>query len=986
MMQDARKGRIAGLLVLGLLLGMALMPLVPAGASDGTSSRAIVEDETAGGCATNDNPGCAQPLVPSGGGQQWVGGSIIDDGSDPFDVYVVAGADAGMVINLTIYLNGAVGDLQQVRLGLLGPTLNLVTDGDSMSRYGSLAALVVVSGDYYVRVEPLDDQSVAIPYVLSARSATPPVVDISGLGPGATISQGGTLDLAGPNTAAWYAVDLSAGPDVNDVLNVSATFDPTIAQMDLYVRDLRVEQETWWTNTSWNGEAAYGGSGPVEWAEAAASFDDRLYVSLIDFSGADAFNLDFARTTAPSDGDNSPATATPILRTPGQVQTVATGTLDWSYDKYDFYTIDLQAGEGLPVDFVLQGPTPGNYRINLLRENSSSGLLDFVYFAFGSGGTLSIAPTDLPAGTYFLRVMASVPFNASDLNQIGDWWTGRSHTDYTLVVDLPDRDSDPTVATDAPVNLTIPEDTVDTTVSVADLFVDVDVTDPELQDVLSYAIDLPPEHIEAEILSDAGSTLRLVPEADWNGETSVRLKAEDLYGGSVTYTLDLAVSYLNDAPVLVANPGTILAPFTVKGGEVNASVGPIHLATLFADVDLPYDDLLQYGATGTTAQASVQPIVSGSELTFGPATVPAPGDGPFTVPLTVTATDSFAVPISYTVNVTVLAPDGELLFNGTGTTVTVLEGGNLTLDLQALGLFVQTRNRSLTYTLLDVDSDNIDVAVTPGGIATIEAKGDFNDAIGVEVSVRASHTDSNLLQQADGTFSVIVAAVPDAPVITGHLPAGPDNGTVTLAEGQSLAFSAAVDDVDSATTLLHHQWFLDDDVVSISASGYTYEASYESAGTHHVRLHVVDETGLGADISWVIEVSPTNRRPTMSVESPSNGSTLDKGPAPLRVVVGDPDGDSLTLAVTDLDTGEALGGGSATGHNATTVEVPIPLKAGKTRHLHLVLTDSAGATTALDWSIAAKKKHKETPGFGTPAVLLSLLLALVVISRSRRRP
>jgi thiol-disulfide isomerase/thioredoxin len=180
----------------------------------------------------------------------------------------------------------------------------------------------------------------------------------------------------------------------------------------------------------------------------------------------------------------------------------------------------------------------------------------------------------------------------------------------------------PTVSMAAKTEITINEDEV-YNLNAAEIF-----NDPE-GDPLTISID-PATHFTSEI---TGTTVKLTPEADWNGEESITVYATD--GGfhtPVPHTIKFTVTPVNDAPMALEETKTIY----MLEDSVNKD---LILDNQFTDVD---GDTLTYSVEGNTnlavnimSDSSVEIDATGEfvgqELITFKATDPSGAVGPWNV-------------------------------------------------------------------------------------------------------------------------------------------------------------------------------------------------------------------------------------------------------------------------------------------------------------------------------------------------------------------
>ncbi len=998
----ANDGRRISLGLIALMVLVTASPLVTVDAS-GPAPRLLTEDETAiGGCSNNDNFACAQTILTVttlGGEETLTGTSSIADRTDHYRIEDVA---PGMILNASLHLTSSAGFGDQViYIELYNPYKNdRIAWSESKHPWEAVSALVVIGGDWYLRLISKKDAGSQITYTLNVRAEFPEEIDITGLNPGQEITRTVSISNASYRPGYWWRIKADAGTSVNDVINVSAAgWDPvTDGQFDLYIRDFRGFSWANWYNVSWWGEEyPPGGTGRIEEAEAATSFTTALdpklegyYVDIQAWNGSGSATLYFAKKTHASDGDNTPDDAVEMVRTPGQQAFVVEDHVDWSYDHQDWYKFDLAAGESMSAKITLKNQPVGIYRVSIHTVNDTNGGYNVVHSV---SNIVDEAPTnsatasvfDAVDTTYYVRVMAQVPINPANVSNLADWHRNTAHADYTLEVTLPDRDTAPTIENPLQDDtIFVTEDTPHTTTVLSSIFADDDMTDPELQDALVYSLVNTPEHLEVSI-DPVTTVLSLSPQADWSGQDYVLLRATDLYGKFAEYNISIVVSNENDQPVVAPGAVDLLRSFFVRHGQVNETYANISVASLFLDADIAFaNDKLVYSVEGQTSDADVMPrITAANKLEFDPAQVYGNGAGPFIVPLTVTATDLMSEHVSYSVDVSAFPDEGIVKALQPSGQLTLDEGSSVLLDLTTY--FVQTRSKQMHYSVTESTSPNITVAFNDNDTATLGSTGDFTSDIGVGLKVRAYTTVP--FSEATVTLLVFVKDVPDAPRITQTVPDLSLITEISVAEGVGEEFfQVTVDDVDTPQNKLRFFWFVDGEPVTSSGRSWTYAPDYDAAGAHEVSIKVQDDAGLVATYAWPVTVTNTNRAPSVVFVTPQNNSQQDHSKVKFIAEATDPDGGTLTFEWSEAGTPVANPStGNANGTTPAPSTVELTFKKGSTHQIDLVVTDSEGAKVRRSLVISIKTASGDTPGFEGVAMVAALMAAALLISARKRR-
>ncbi|MGB4866697.1 MAG: Ig-like domain-containing protein, partial [Hyphomicrobium sp.] len=163
------------------------------------------------------------------------------------------------------------------------------------------------------------------------------------------------------------------------------------------------------------------------------------------------------------------------------------------------------------------------------------------------------------------------------------------------------------------------------------------------------------------VVVNANGTYTYTPAPNYNGPDSFTYTVSDGNGGTVTRTVAITVTPLNDIPVV----SEIKAPPSVDGGKVTFDVSKV-----VVDVD---GDALTYSATGLPPGLSINPT---SGVITGTLPKDASQSGPYTVTLTVDDGKGGVVTKTFTWPVTNPAPsatdDSAFVKAGEATTVNVL--------------------------------------------------------------------------------------------------------------------------------------------------------------------------------------------------------------------------------------------------------------------------------------------------------------------------
>lgn len=367
--------------------------------------------------------------------------------------------------------------------------------------------------------------------------------------------------------------------------------------------------------------------------------------------------------------------------------------------------------------------------------------------------------------------------------------------------------------------------------------VTVTATDSD-NDPLSYSVTTNPTK---GAVTGGGSTgaFTYTPNANFNGTDSFVVTASDGKGGSVTQTINVTVSPVNDAPTVDK------ATVAVTGAEDTAITGQ----TVATDVDntaLTYT--VTQGANGTVA------IGTDGKYTYTP-NANFNGTDTFTVKVS-DGTDS----VTQTVNVTVTpVPDNPTADADNTKALTVAE--------DTAGVIV------VAFTDPDAPSDtNLKFSLTDTpdhGKLTTNADGDlvytpdanFNGTDSITYTITDNNGGSTTY-----TVPITVTAVNDAPDITAP-------SKIDATGGTAVDFTIVATDVDGDTLTYTFTGTGADNVTAKAGGGYTYTPDKGFTGTDTFVITANDGHG-GTDTQSVsVQVGPQVTTKTIDIGNPADPAT-----------------------------------------------------------------------------------------------------------------
>ena len=350
-------------------------------------------------------------------------------------------------------------------------------------------------------------------------------------------------------------------------------------------------------------------------------------------------------------------------------------------------------------------------------------------------------------------------------------------------------------------------------------------------EVITYAVVSSPSHGTMTITNGATGTFIYTPGANYNGSDSFTYSVTDSKGASNTYSMNVTVNSVNDAPVA--------ASIVVNINEDETRTGILPAAT---DVE---NDTVTY-AIGTAANHGTVMItnISTGAYSYTP-TANYNGADSFTY----TVTDSLGAKNTYTVNVNIAAiNDAPTAANGSiSTNEDIAYSGSLPAATDADG-------DAISFAVGTAASHGI-VTITNSatGAFIYTPNSNYNGPDNFTYSITDSHGGVNTY-----TMAVSVASVNDLPV-AGNLSATVAEDSVLAAQALPLATDADGDTVTySISTAAAHG------TVTLSGTSYTYTPATNYNGADSFSYKVADGKG-GENIYTVsLTVTAVNDAPVAS--------------------------------------------------------------------------------------------------------------------------
>ena len=378
-------------------------------------------------------------------------------------------------------------------------------------------------------------------------------------------------------------------------------------------------------------------------------------------------------------------------------------------------------------------------------------------------------------------------------------------------------------------------------------------------DSLSYRVVGQPTH---GTLSGTGPNLTYTPEADYFGADSFGFVVNDGTVDSVTATVSITITAVNDAPV-------------AQGQSVTTNEDTVLVITLVAtDVD---GDTLTY----TVMDLPTHGTLSGTapNLTYTPAENYAGADS-FTFKANDGTLDSNVATVSITVTAVNDAPVAQ------DQSVSTNEDTALVIGLVA----TDAEGDSLTYVVVSAPTHGTLSGSAPN--LTYTPNADYNGSDSLTFKANDGVTDSNV-----ATVNITVTAVNDAPVAQSQ--------SVNTNEDTALAISLVGTDDDGDGLTYTVVSLPTHGTLSGTAPNLTYTPEADYSGNDSFGFVVNDGTVDSAIATVSITVTAVNDAPVAQDQSVS---TNEDTALVIGLVATDTEGDGLTYAVVSAPTHGTLTG------------------------------------------------------------------------------
>jgi large repetitive protein len=375
-------------------------------------------------------------------------------------------------------------------------------------------------------------------------------------------------------------------------------------------------------------------------------------------------------------------------------------------------------------------------------------------------------------------------------------------------------------------------------------------------DTRAFAVTTPPAHLDLDVASNGDYSY--TPELNFNGSDSFGVTASDGHGGSATFTVNVTVTAVNDAPVCSAGSASGDEDTTITGSAASSC----------SDVD---GDTLTYARTVTA--------------THGTATVQSNGSFSYVPAANWHGSDSF----------TVTASDGSLSATTTvSVTVASVNDAPACTGLARGGTEDTTATGNIAGQCSDDDGDTLSFSgggaghgtagVDPDGHYSYAPAADFHGADSFGVSAADGNGGSTPF-----TVTIEVAAVNDAPVCSAASTSGNEDTTIAG------SVSGSCSDVDGDSLTFARSVAASHGTATVNADGsFSYVPVADWHGSDSFTVTASD--GISGAVEYVVSVTiaSVNDAPVCSAVSAS-GSEDTTISGSVAGSCSDVDGDGLTF-------------------------------------------------------------------------------------------
>jgi|GEM_PF-3889659 len=912
------------------------------------SSRALVTE-----IEPNDSYAQAQPIVLGDvvKGQM----DFNNDNKDVFKVHI----NNGTVINISIIqkeYNPNVPADYDVNVEFIGPgpIHSLVRREANLQPLETISGLAIETGDYYVWLY-LGVNSKPVNYTMNIMNQTPPEI-------GRVIDLVGHLDasmtMKGTNPNMWYKLTIQPTMGIQVTLMV-----PKGADFDMFALDEWARLPFYYPghrNPLWLNASTDNATYNIEFLKAIA-WEGQYFLRIRAWPGSVG---DYKLTVidynpVESDNNNIPSQAKVIDK-----KMIVKDNLQMSFDHFDWYKVFLSKGQKINLTMTLLTNTYDIYNMSVYDQN-----LNFITGVFDteSGDTYNdtnhvnskcVIKNFTAALPQYYYILAMPVRNIDQTEQS----TFRPlNSDYTLLFDLPDKGPKNTL--DIP-PIAFDEDTTYTSLDVSKVF-----SDPET-DPLTYSFT--PSYLPNMTISIAtNGSVTMKPISNWNtgaNKLPITFKATDAWANTgtpyATVSTTIQVKPVDDGPSSV---GTLPQ---VSLNETETVKMPGSLNSYFKDID---DDSFNFTVAGNGTVPVKIDDTEGS-VSIGPV------DGWYGwVDVNITAHDSGGLTAWQILNITVLHKNHAPEIVGIAERPLTIKEDQTDVQVLVTPWFTDKdlsyAKDHLVFSLGDPMPTNLMATIESGVIKIVP----LQDWSGSDVLWVVAKDDAK--KEARVKLTITVTPVNDPPKIITVLPA---IRTPEMKEGSNMTFKVVLVKDPETNETMTYAWTVEGNVQSETSSALNFQTDYDpnsqmpSAGIYHIKV-VVSDGQYTDSFQWNLTVQDINAPPqNVKILSPTAGLSFHEGSSITLKAdnATDIEGDPITYVWKDNVTGTVLGSQKVVKVNN--------LKKG----LHMITLDVSDGTNHVFRYVnvtITNKVKKNSPGFEGVLVVGTLCIALVLISRRKKK-
>ena len=521
-------------------------------------------------------------------------------------------------------------------------------------------------------------------------------------------------------------------------------------------------------------------------------------------------------------------------------------------------TLTIPAGVFSDVDSGFEGE---NHTVSVVSTSDPSMLISSDSFS-GLAGTLDFTLTPDMNGPVTVTIAAE-----------DDELPVPSRVETSFLVTIDPRNDPPFLSGDV-ADLSVAEDSAGVSVDVLSQFDDIDFTvgtAPDSHTPIFISNDNPA--LLSVVVNGSGVDLQLTPNAV--GQANIVVGVEDEAGAQATDTFLLTVTAVNDPVVVIG---------TIPDRLINEDAATISVNTagVFDDIDLSSGgDTHTITVTGNSNPALVTPVATSVPSLNGIFQFNITPDLDGNAVITLEARDAAGSTAQVSFNIDVVGlDDPPFVANPLADQTHTEDAGNLSIDFTGvfddIDLTTQTDIQSFAYSL------NNPTLVTSASISGTSLVLGFGQDQNGTVQITLQVTDKGGLIATD-TFDLVVAAVPDAPVVVNPIGAIGENED---APDTLINLSNVFDDPDIATngdtlayTVVSNSNPALFNSVTVAGSTLTLDYANNQFGSSTIVIEARDTAGLTVTDTFTVSVSEVYPIPQDDV------ATMNEDGAPITIDV-----------------------------------------------------------------------------------------------------